>query len=66
MTPSSAGSATIPSLVAPAGNTFQFLRIYDQQDVITDFGIDTNTIVFDITGASAFYVLGSVSLGTTT
>jgi hypothetical protein len=34
--------------------------------VITDFGIDTNTIVFDLTGASAFTSLGSAVLGTTT
>lgn len=55
------------SLAGSSGNdTFQFLSIYDQQDVITDFGIDANTIVFDITGASAFTALGSVSLGTTT
>ena len=54
------------SLAGSGGNdTFQFLSIYDQQDVITDFGIDANTIVFDITGASAFTSLGSVSLGTT-
>ena len=55
------------SLAGSGGNdTFQFLSIYDQQDVITDFGIDTNTIVFDLTGASAFTSLGSAVLGTTT
>jgi Ca2+-binding RTX toxin-like protein len=55
------------SLAGSGGNdTFQFLSIYDQQDVITDFGIDTNTIVFDLTGASAFTSLGSGALGTTT
>jgi len=54
------------SLAGSGGNdTFQFLSIYDQQDVIADFGIDANTIVFDTTGASAFTSLGSVSLGTT-
>ncbi|MCA2834909.1 MAG: calcium-binding protein [Microcystis sp. M007S1] len=53
------------SLTGGGGDTFRFLSIYDQQDVITDFGIDANTIVFDITGASAFTSLGSVSLGTT-
>ncbi|NCS79032.1 MAG: calcium-binding protein [Microcystis aeruginosa K13-07] len=50
-------------------DTFQFLSIYDQQDVITDFGTsagNTDTIVFDITGASAFTSLGSGALGTTT
>ncbi|WP_287234920.1 Ig-like domain-containing protein, partial [Microcystis sp. Msp_OC_L_20101000_S702] len=54
------------SLAGSGGNdTFQFLSIYDRQDVIADFGIDANTIVFDTTGASAFTSLGSVSLGTT-
>jgi Ca2+-binding RTX toxin-like protein len=53
------------SLIGGGGNdTFQFLSIYDQQDVITDFGIDT--IVFNTTGASAFTSLGSGALGTTT
>ncbi|NCR87728.1 MAG: calcium-binding protein [Microcystis aeruginosa K13-05] len=50
------------SLTGGGGDTFQFLSIYDQQDVITSFN---DTIVFDITGASAFTSLGSVSLGTT-
>ena len=53
------------TLIGGGGNdTFQFLSIYDQQDVITDFGIDT--IVFNTTGASAFTSLGSGALGTTT
>ncbi|MCA2703313.1 MAG: calcium-binding protein [Microcystis sp. M179S2] len=51
------------SLTGGGGDTFQFLSIYDRQDVITNFN---DTIVFDITGASAFTSLGSVSLGTTT
>ena len=50
------------SLIGGGGDTFRFLSIYDQQDVITSFN---DTIVFDITGASAFTSLGSVSLGTT-
>jgi Ca2+-binding RTX toxin-like protein len=42
-------------------DTFQFLSIYDQQDVITDFNSNgTDTIVFDTTGTSAFTALGSV------
>ncbi|MBE9263492.1 calcium-binding protein [Microcystis sp. LEGE 00066] len=51
------------SLIGGGGDTFQFLSIYDQQDVITGFN---DTIVFDITGASAFTALGSGALGTTT
>ena len=50
------------SLIGGGGDTFRFLSIYDRQDVITSFN---DTIVFDITGASAFTSLGSVSLGTT-
>ncbi|GCE60971.1 beta strand repeat-containing protein [Microcystis aeruginosa] len=57
------------SLAGSGGNdTFQFLSIYDRQDVITNFSAisgDTDTIVFNTTGASAFTSLGSVSLGTT-
>ncbi|MDT3676113.1 beta strand repeat-containing protein [Microcystis wesenbergii] len=51
------------SLIGGGGDTFRFLSIYDQQDVITSFN---DTIVFDITGASAFTSLGSGALGTTT
>ncbi|NCR76680.1 MAG: calcium-binding protein [Microcystis aeruginosa K13-06] len=51
------------SLTGGGGDTFRFLSIYDQQDVITGFN---DTIVFDITGASAFTSLGSGALGTTT
>ncbi|WP_287107324.1 Ig-like domain-containing protein, partial [Microcystis sp. M_OC_Ca_00000000_S217Cul] len=51
------------SLTGGGGDTFRFLSIYDQQDVITGFN---DTIVFDITGASAFTALGSGALGTTT
>ncbi|MFM8297628.1 MAG: calcium-binding protein, partial [Microcystis aeruginosa] len=51
------------SLTGGGGDTFQFLSIYDQQDVITGFN---DKIVFDITGASAFTALGSGALGTTT
>ena len=58
------------SLAGSGGNdTFQFLSIYDQQDVITNFSTsagDTDTIVFDITGAGTFTSLGSGALGTTT
>ncbi|MFN7512798.1 Ig-like domain-containing protein [Microcystis sp.] len=57
------------SLAGSGGNdTFQFLSIYGEQDVITNFSAisgDTDTIVFNTTGASAFTSLGSVSLGTT-
>ncbi|MBD2291897.1 calcium-binding protein [Microcystis wesenbergii FACHB-1317] len=51
------------SLTGGGGDTFRFLSIYDQQDVITGFN---DTIVFDITGASAFTALGNGALGTTT
>ncbi|MCZ8068012.1 MAG: Ig-like domain-containing protein [Microcystis sp. LE17-20D] len=58
------------SLAGSGGNdTFQFLSIYGEQDVITNFSAisgDTDTIVFDITGASAFTALGNGALGTTT
>ncbi|NCR73856.1 MAG: calcium-binding protein [Microcystis aeruginosa LG13-12] len=47
-------------------DTFQFLSIYDQQDVITDFGTSgTDTIVFDTTGASAFTAFAAYSGSTT-
>ncbi|WP_341853560.1 Ig-like domain-containing protein [Microcystis aeruginosa 1339] len=47
-------------------DTFQFLSIYDQQDVITDFSTSgTDTIVFDTTGASAFTAFAAYSGSTT-
>lgn len=50
------------------GDRFLFLSIYDGQDVISGFTVTgtNDTIVFDITGASAFTSLGNAALGTTT